>query len=874
MGTRKEILKRTDAPVPISSQPQAAEGSASASPAPGGAAIGTNAATGPEDHPRRASFWTFESCLRWFIPVVGALTVPVWFATFPLVETDSMDLLFEGSHFCGAALGLFFILRLQGRALAVGWNMFTYALLLDFLDEFVEKSAAVDIAAQGLFETGGLMTVVVGFYHSHQFLQSQLERSQRAEERFRTVARAVTDLVYEWDIEDGRVSWFGAAEGSFEGFHDQLPGSRREWKAKLHPDDRVRHSRSFHKDLAESPSLELDYRIEGSQGNYRYWSERGTILRDAAGKPYKVTGAVSDITERRRAEEIKEREERYALAVRGANDGLWDWDLRNNLFYFSERWKAMLSYRDDEVGSEPDEWFRRVHPDDRERLKRSLDAHRGAETEHFECEHRILHRDGDYRWMLSRGLAVRGDDGKAFRMAGSQTDVTDRKFAEEQLLHDALHDALTGLPNRSLFMDRLQSATVRSRRRPGYLFAVLFLDLDRFKVLNDSIGHMVGDQLLIDVAQRLQSCLRAGDTVARLGGDEFTILLDDLGRSEEVEEVADRIQRRLELPFSLEGREVTTSCSMGIRLSDIGYDKPEDVLRDADIAMYRAKASGGARYELFESVMHDRAMQLMELDVSLRRAVSGQEFVIYYQPIIGIETLEIEGFEALLRWMHPERGLVPPGEFIPFAEETGKIVEITEWLIDATCKQLKDWMNEDLGTLFMSINIAACHFQREDLVDTIDSALVRTDLDPKRLQIELTESTLMDNTAVAANVLQQLQEQGVRIAIDDFGTGYSSLSYLARFPLHTLKIDRSFIHDLTRNPHNAEIVRAVVGLANGLNIKTTAEGVETRDEFEYLRSLQCAQVQGHLFARAEPPEIATELLVRQKAQRKQQPVLA
>ncbi len=412
----------------------------------------------------------------------------------------------------------------------------------------------------------------------------------------------------------------------------------------------------------------------------------------------------SEIIERQQVEAaLRVSEERYALAVSGAKDGLWDWDLKTNEIYFSSRWKSMLG-SEEQFGNSPEAWFNLVHPEEIERFKVEISTHIEGLTPHFESEYRILHQDGTYRWMLSRGLAVRDPKGKAYRIAGCQTDVTERKLTEEQLIHDAFHDALTGLPNRALFMDRLGHTVERVKRHENSLFAVLFVDLDRFKVINDSLGHLSGDRLLVTAAKRLEHCLRSGDTLSRLGGDEFTILLEDIKDITEATDVAKRIQESLTLPFSLSEQEVFITASIGIVLSTTGYEQLEDLLRDADTAMYRAKAQGRACYQVFDKTMHLRAVTLLQLENDLRRAVlsmgrngderttaslpcyskgtmcSGapeetiQEFRVYYQPIVSLASGNITGFEALVRWQHPNRGLVSPTEFIPIAEETGLII--------------------------------------------------------------------------------------------------------------------------------------------------------------------------------------------------------
>ncbi len=590
-----------------------------------------------------------------------------------------------------------------------------------------------------------------------------------------------------------------------------------------------------------------------------------------------------DITDRKQVEEaLRESQERYALAVRGANDGLWDWNLRTNAIYFSPRWKTMLGYGDQEIGDHPDEWFRRVHPEEAEWLQAQVTAHVQGLTPNFEIEHRMQHKDGTYRWMLSRGLAVRDQDEVAYRMAGSQTDITERKRAEEQLLHDALHDGLTGLFNRALFLDRLGHAIDRARRQKGYSFAVLFLDLDRFKVINDSLGHTMGDHLLIAFSQRLGNFLSSGDTLARLGGDEFTILLEDIKDIQEATRLAERIHTDLRSPFWVNGQEIFTTASIGIALSETGCDRPEDMLRNADTAMYRAKALGRARHEIFNTDMYERAVNRLKVETDLRLAVfptlsensdidgthpsqpyqSCQEFQMRYQPIVCLKTAKIIGFEALVRWIHPEKGLISPAEFIPIAEETGLIVQMGEWILNESCRQVTQWQQQfpHLADLSISVNLSSRQFSEADLVEQVRQALRQTGLDPHCLKLELTESAVMENAETATAMLRELKMLNTQLLIDDFGTGYSSLSYLHRFPIDTVKIDQSFVRRMGSEDEQSVIVRAIVGLAHNLGMNVIAEGVETRDQMQCLQDLNAEYGQGYYFAKPLTAEEVEPLL--------------
>jgi len=562
---------------------------------------------------------------------------------------------------------------------------------------------------------------------------------------------------------------------------------------------------------------------------------------------------VREITERRQtADALRESEERYALAAEGANDGLWDWNVRNNTVYYSFRWKSMLGFDDAEIGNTLDEWMSRVHPDDREKVEAKLSAHINSQSPQFECEHRVRHQDGTYRWMLNRGLAVRDERGKAYRMAGSQTDITARKRAEAQLLYDAFHDALTGLPNRALFMDRLEHVLAGTRRHPSSLYGVLFMDLDRFKVINDSLGHSVGDKLLIEVGKRLKSSLRPGDTVARLGGDEFAILLENITDTADAEEITRRIEQALTAPYTIQGNEIVTGQSIGIALRSERYEWPEQILRDADIAMYEAKSKGRARHEFFDTDMHASIIDRLQLESDLRIAVEHRDgFVLHYQPLMDLKDGRLVGYEALVRWKHRTRGLIYPLEFISLAEETGLIVPLSDWILREACRQLHLWQlkHPKQPALKMSVNVSSRLLLLPGFADSVAEVVRAEGIDAGSLAIEVTESMIMEHTGTAIETMTRLQQMGVHIHIDDFGTGYSSLSYLHSFPVNALKIDRSFIARMTADHENQEIVQTIIALAQNLKLEVIAEGVELDHQLETIKGLDCNYGQGFLFSK-------------------------
>ncbi len=629
----------------------------------------------------------------------------------------------------------------------------------------------------------------------------------------------------------------------------------------FYEEDRERAIKDFQMISAIGGNKNIEYRISTTDGRTLIVQISATIIAKESSEPHYILGIITDITQQKLAEEsLRTSEERYSLALEGANDGIWDWDLENDQIYYSPRWKHLLGYNEDEVREDPDEWFKRIHPDDLPVVKSSIEAHLTGQSSHIETEFRMQHKNGTYLWVMARGNAIHTNGSRPHRVAGSMTDISRHKLAESRLMHEALHDKLTNLPNRALFVDRLYQAIKRSKRHENEVFAVLFLDLDRFKVINDSLGHLAGDKMLITIAERLEGCVRTEDTVARMGGDEFALLIASLNDPLEVVQVANRIQRELSTPFLVDGQPVYTTCSIGITLSTTGYEKPEEVLRDADTAMYQAKAQGGGRYEIFDRLMHTRAVQLLLLETDLRRALELEQFTLSYQPIFSIAAQKVVNLEALIRWKHPTRGLIMPGNFIALAEETGMIVQIGEWVLRTACSQLKHWHTQGYRRLNVAVNLSARQFQQPDLPDIIQQILRETRLEPQHLYIEITESRNLTQLEKVEAILWDLKRLGVKVSIDDFGTGYSSLSTLQRLPMDVMKIGQSFIADLGKRKENDLITESMIQMGHKLGLEVIAEGVETESQLAFLIEHGCDMFQGYLFSPPVTPKEVTRFL--------------
>jgi diguanylate cyclase (GGDEF)-like protein/PAS domain S-box-containing protein len=679
------------------------------------------------------------------------------------------------------------------------------------------------------------------------------EALRESEERLRFAFDAANMGTWEWDATTNKSTW----SDQLQWLHGLVPGTYggtyEHFLALVHPEDREYIRQAVARAGEDGTVYDIEFRIVRPDGSVRWMARKGRAVCDQTGRVIRMVGVAMDITERKQAEEaLRQSEERFRSLVQNASDVITILDIDGIIRYESPSIEQVLGYQPEElIGKNV---FDFVHPGDLpyvlEGFKEGLKA-AGATLSRV---YRFRHKDGSWRMLESIGKV---DSSTIHGVVINSRDITERKLVEDQLLHYASHDTLTILPNRALLMDRLEHAIERAKRHAEYLIGVLFLDLDRFKVINDSLGHAVGDQLLVAVARRLEACVRAEDTVARLGGDEFVILLDNIIDAKQPTQIADRIQEALREPIQLSGHEVSTSASIGIVLSTGRYDCAADLLRDADIAMYRAKAQGKARYEVFSTMMHARAMALMHLEADLRRAVERQEFELHYQPIVLLASGKIIGVEALLRWQHPQRGLVDPMEFIALAEEMGLIIPIGEWVLRTACAQMKAWHAAGLAHVWVSVNLSARQFKHKSLSSMIAGVLEATGLHPQCLKLELTESSVMDNAELTITTLEHLRALGVQVSIDDFGTGYSSLAYLKRFPLDTLKIARPFVRDIATDRGDAAITTAIIAMAHSLSLNVIAEGVETPQQVEFLSANACDAVQGHLFS---PPLTAKAMM--------------
>ena len=570
-----------------------------------------------------------------------------------------------------------------------------------------------------------------------------------------------------------------------------------------------------------------------------YWEAAVVAPMKAFGGP--VTHHIwikEDITEQKRQEEaLALSEQRVALASQGANDGLWDWDLATDTITYTLRWKNLLGYAEDEIADKISEWFDKIHPEDLKEVREKIEQHLRGETYHFEDEYRMRHKDGSYRWVLCRGVAVTDEHGTPYRFAGSQSDITARKEAEVRLFHDASHDTLTGLPNRALFLNRLGGAIRMLRRNPQTRFAVLFIDLDRFKPINDTLGHKAGDELLVEVGRRLRLCLRDHDLVGRLGGDEFAILLEHLDNGDVPVRVAERIQRELSASVVLDGHDISISASIGIALSAEGYDNPDDLLRDADIAMYRAKSDGKARFAIFDEKLHEIAVESLQLEHDLRLACERDEFVVRFNPVVALDSSEVVGADVEVWWEHPERGLLPHDIFAGIAEKRALSPGIFRTTLESVCR---DWPWRDEGERkWACLSVSAKTLAQYDFVSVLRAIIEDHEIPADRLVLAISESTVLQAPELVIERLGRLRDLGVRLCLDQFGAGQATIAHLHRLPFQAVKLHREVVQNLPSDDHAAKFAGTLVRLAHDLNLTVSAETVDTADQAARLQALGC-----------------------------------
>ncbi|MCC0806208.1 EAL domain-containing protein [Methylobacterium sp. W2] len=726
---------------------------------------------------------------------------------------------------------------------------------VELVPNMTEPDAASSLPRFALAASiAAVMLTILGFAALALFVD-RMRRANHAlresEAAYRLLAENTTDIIIWSDLDTIRRYVSPAATAVLGYRPEDIIGTRP--LDFTHPDDVSDYGQVL-SDLVEG-------RIEGAITTQRHrrqdgswvWIEACLRITRLPGNsdPVGYVSSLRDVTDRKAAETaLRMSEERLAFALDSGSDGLWDRDIPTDDVWFSDRWQTMLGYEPGEIEGHVRAWEQLTHPDDAATARRLLSDHIDGRTPVFECELRMRTKAGAYGWVLSRGKVVTRDaEGLPLRIVGTHIDIGRRKHAEQQLEHLALHDALTGLPNRVLFRDRLGREMDNVERR-GHIFAVLACNLDRFKAVNDSLGHQAGDSLLRKVAERLTATIHEGDTVARLGGDEFAIVLRGLDQPQNASATAQEVIEALKLPFDLDGRSVSVGVSIGIAVGPQDGSDPDQLLKNADIALGRTKAAGRGTFRFCEPAMDAAIAARNVLELDMREAVRLGEFELHYQPIIDLATDTTSGFEALIRWNHPLRGIVSPADFIPLAEETGLVVPLGTWALREACREAAAWP----GDLRVAVNVSAVQFTEPGLEHCVVSALAASGLPPNRLELEITESVLIGDVDSVTACLHRLRALGIRIALDDFGTGYSSLSYLRRFPFDKIKIDRSFIREIA-DADTAAIVRAIVGLGERLGASITAEGIEDEAQLTGVRREGCTEAQGYLLSK---PLLAAE----------------
>ena len=681
---------------------------------------------------------------------------------------------------------------------------------------------------------------------------------RESEERFRSFMNNNPSVAFLKDADGKYVYINETMERAFDfKLEDMLGKTDYDWL----PEEVARNVCENDRKVLDSNKIaEVLETIPFPDGSERRWLTFKFPVKDASGNNL-IGGTAIDITDRERDKlALSESEYKLRTLVENMNEGLIQVDEEEVIKFVNDRFCEMIGYRREELLGKTT--FDILPDEEAGKFVREINRKRekGVSSQY---ELRLKTKSGENLWTIVGGVPVFGADGEFGGTMGVVTDITERKRAEEQLQHDAFHDGLTGLPNRALFMDHLQRAIERGKSRHSNFYAVLFLDFDRFKGINDSLGHSAGDDFLKAAARRLEHSTRGGDLVARLGGDEFVVLLTEMLEADDAAAIAGRTQEDLKKPFKIDGREIFVSASIGIALSTSGHTRAEDMLRDADIAMYRAKAKGRARYEVFDAEMREQAAKQLSLETEMRHALEREEFQIHYQPVMNLENETLTGFEALVRWRHPTHGIISPFEFIPAAEDIGLILPLGQWILEESCRQLHEWQRANpAANLTVSVNLSSKQFAQTDLTDQIAATLEKTGLAPHCLKLEITESHVMENSEQAIQTMNDLRALGCELSLDDFGTGYSSLSYLHRLPANFLKIDRSFVMRMSESKQNAEIVSTIIKLAQNLKMKVIAEGIETKEQLARLKRLKCEFGQGYLFSKPLEAKNAEDFIER------------
>ena len=699
-----------------------------------------------------------------------------------------------------------------------------------------------------------------------------IEELSSTERRLERAMHAANQGLWELNLADGS-TYYNDTWYTMLGYEPgELPMHTSSWESLCHPDDlpvAAAKLRDYLQDRA--PSYKHELRIRMKNGEWKWVHDIGEIAeRGHDGTPLRIIGVQIDIDEPK-AHELKliESETRYKLAVKGSRDGLWDWDLVNDSVYYAPQWKQMLGLAvEDEVSDRPDEWISRIDYEDVDKFMHKFNEHLANNEDVFEVETRMIHKTGKQVWMLCRGTVIRDNRGRAVRVAGSLADITDIKRAQEQLEHLADHDRLTGLPNRELFHKQLQKTIDKAKDNPDDHFAVLFFDFDRFKLINDSLGHGIGDALLVDIADVFVKQLRRTDVASRFGGDEFVLLLRNLEDRSQAEAAAERLLALFAQPHDLHGHEVYSTASIGLVKNEPHYTNAEEMLRDADAAMYQAKETGRGRYVLFDNTMYERNLERIQLERDLHDAVNQQQISLIYQPIIDLETGAVDGFEALARWDHPILGKLPPERFIPLAEDTGLIVPIGEFILRSACQQAVKWSHAPgiRNIPRINVNLSLRQLAQPDAVRMIQTIIRDTGIHPERLRLEITESTIIDKRYNMIPRLQALRQLGIKLVMDDFGTGHSSLNNLHQLPIDVLKIDHGFVRSIAAKRELAAVMQTIIMLAKNLDMTTVAEGIEDADQLVALQALGCELAQGYYFNPPLSPQDATNYLLGQDPQ--------